>query len=474
MSTLVLDPITRLEGHLKVSVTLDANNNVTAAQATGNLYRDFENMLVGRVPKDASFLTQRICGVCPVSHAVASSKAIEQAAGYTPSLQGLLLRDLIQASNFIASNVLHFYQLALLDYVQGPQMHPWTPGYTQDFRFNATDSQTLINNYVTALSIRRQAHEMGAIFAGKLPHVGNVVPGGVTAKPSSTDITNFRNYLNTITAFIQNTYASDVNKLAAAYSDYYSVGKGYGNLISYGVFDTNTSGNKLFPAGTVTNGTVGSFTQTNIQEYVGHSWYSSPSGYNPESESTTPSFGKSGAYSWLKSPRYNGAPYEAGPLARTWVSGDYSHGVSVMDRHLARYTETNKIAVNMQTWLNQVAAGVNGSPSLGIAAPVSGSGIGLTEAPRGALGHWVSVANSVISHYQIVTPTCWNASPMDDAGNPGPIEKALIGTHVANTAQPVELLRIVHSFDPCTGCSVHVMSPEGVEMSNFVVQPLGV
>ena len=141
-----------------------------------------------------------------------------------------------------------------------------------------------------------------------------------------------------------------------------------------------------------------------------------------------------------------------------------------MDRHLARYTETSKIATNMSTWLSQVKAGVSGYTK--IAAPATGTGIGLTEAPRGALGHWVSVASSKISKYQIVTPTCWNASPMDDAGKVGPIEKALIGTHVVNTAQPVELLRIVHSFDPCTGCSVHVMSPEGIEMSNFIVQPI--
>jgi len=470
MSTIVLDPITRLEGHLKVSVTLDANNIVTAAESTGNLFRDFENMLIGRVPKDAAFLTQRICGVCPVSHAIASSKAVEAASGFTPNLQALLLRDLIQGANFISSNILHFYQLALMDYVQGPQVHPWTPGYSQDFKFSATDSQTLINNYVTALSIRRKASEMGAIFGGKLPHVGNVVPGGVTALPTSTDITNFKNYLNTITSFITNTYKNDVNKLASTYSEYYTVGKGYGNLISYGVFDTNASGSKLFPAGTVTSGVVGGFNAANIKEYVGHSWYSSPSGINPASETTTPSFGKSGAYTWLKAPRYNGTPYEAGSLARTWISGDYRNGVSVMDRHMARYTETAKIAANMQTWLNQIVAGASAFTNIG--APISGSGIGLTEAPRGALGHWVSIATSKISKYQIVTPTCWNASPMDDAGSVGPIEKALIGTHVADTTQPVELLRIVHSFDPCTGCSVHVMSPEGIEMSKFVVQPL--
>lgn len=472
MSTIVIDPITRLEGHLKVEVTLDANNNVTDAKAAGTLYRDFENMLIGRVPKDASFLTQRICGVCPISHAVASAKAIESVLKFTPSLQGILLRNLIQASNFVASQVLHFYHLALLDYVKGPQMSPWAPGYDQDFRFSATDSQNLINNYVTALSIRRQAHEMGAIFGGKLPHAANIVPGGVTAIPSSADKTKFQNYLNNIKTFVINTYQADINKLAATYSDYYNIGKGYGNLISYGGFDINTTGSKLFPAGTVTNGVIGTFDQSNIKEYVKHSWYSSPSGQLPASGTTTPNADKTGAYTWLKSPRYNNTPYEAGPIARTWLSGDYNRGVSVMDRHMARYVETAKLVTNMQTWLSQLVTDKTGYTNVG--TPASGAGIGFTEAPRGALGHWVSVASSKVSKYQIITPTCWNASPKDDNGNSGPIEKALIGTNVANPSQPVELLRIVHSFDPCTGCSVHVMSPEGVEMSNFIVQPLGV
>lgn len=471
MSTIVLDPITRVEGHLKIEVTLDSNNTVTSAKAAGNLYRDFENMLMNRPPKDASFLTQRICGVCPVPHAIASSKAVEKAKGFTPNLQALLLRSLILGANFLDSQITHFYHLSLMDYIQGPQMSPWTAGYSQDFRFSAADTQALTNNYVTALQIRRKANEMGAIFSGKLPHAANIVPGGVTAKPTATDITNFRNYLNEIQSFITNTYQADINKLVAAYSDYYSLGTGYANLITFGVFDTNTSGGKLFNAGTVTNGTVGAFSEANIKEYNKYSYYSSPTGQAPASGTTTPSYGKTGAYTWLKSPRYSNVPYEAGALARVWVSGDYRRGVSVMDRHMARYVETAKIASNMQTWLNQLTAGASAFTNIG--DPASGSGSGLTEAPRGALGHWTSVASSKISKYQIITPTCWNASPMDDSGNAGPIEKALVGTHVANTAQPVELLRIVHSFDPCTGCSVHVMSPEGVEMSKFIVQPLG-
>ncbi|MCX7923881.1 MAG: nickel-dependent hydrogenase large subunit [Clostridia bacterium] len=471
MSTIVIDPITRLEGHLKVEVTLDSNNVVTAAHVSGTLYRDFENMLINRVPKDAAFLTQRICGVCPVSHAIASAKAVEKAAGFSPNLQAILLRNLVQSSNYIASNILHFYHLALMDYVKGPQMSPWTPGYSQDYRFSQADNDALVNNYVAALSIRRKAQEMGAIFGGKLPHVANIVPGGITANPTSTDITNFRTYLNQIQSFITNTYQADVNKLAAAYGDYYNVGKGYSNLISFGVFDTTTSGNPLFPAGTVSNSVISTFNEANIKEFVKYSWYSSPSGQAPASGTTSPSYGKAGAYTWLKAPRYNNVPYEAGSLARVWISGDYRNGISVMDRHKARYVETAKLATNMQTWLNQITPGASAFTNLG--TPASGSGAGLTEAPRGALGHWVSVASSKISKYQIITPTCWNASPADDSGNPGPIEKALIGTAVANSAQPIELLRIIHSFDPCTGCSVHVMSPEGVEMSKFIVQPIG-
>lgn len=470
-TTLTLDPVTRLEGHLKIQVVLDANNTVIEAKAAGNLYRGFENMLLGRTPKDAAFLTQRICGVCPVSHAVASAKASESVLKFTPSLQGLLLRNIILGADHISSNILNFYHLSLMDYIQGPQMNPWTPGYNQDMRFSAADTQAFTSNYLTALTIRRKAHELGATFGGKLPHASNVIAGGVTAIPSADNINICKSYINEIQSFVNNQYQQDVNKLASAYSDYYNIGKGYGNLICYGVFDMNTSGQQLFPAGVVTNGVVNSFNVNNIKEYVGYSWYSSSSGINPASGTTSPSYGKSGAYTWLKAPRYNSVPYEAGPLARTWISGDYKRGVSVMDRHMARYIDTAKIVSNMQIWINQITVGLSGYTKVG--APTSGSGIGLTEAPRGAIGHWLSVANSQTSKYQIITPTCWNVSPKDDMGNPGPVEKALIGTYVANPSQPIELLRIVHSFDPCTGCSVHVMSPKGMEMSKFIVNPIG-
>lgn len=471
MSTIVLDPVTRIEGHLKVEVTLDTNNIVTAAKSTGNMYRGFENLLINRDPRDAIILTQRICGVCPVPHGVASVKAVESASRFTAAMQANLLRNLVNGANFIHSHILHFYHLAAMDYVQGPGMSPWTPFYQKDLRLSAANTQAIINNYKTALAMRRKANEIQALIGGIFPFVSNLVPGGVNASISATDVANFKKVLAELRSFIENVYQHDVNLIASAYGDYFEIGKGYGNLLSYGVFDTTASGGLLFPAGTVVNGTVGAFNQQNITEHVRYSWYSSPSAVHPGSETTTASYNKSGAYSWIKSPRYSNVAYEVGPLARVWVSGDYRRGISVMDRHAARVVEAIKIVTNMQSWIDQINQGGGNAYTAGV-IPVTGDGIGLTEAPRGALGHWISINNSKVARYQVITPTAWNASPMDDNGAVGPIEKALIGTKVADSTKPVELLRIVHSFDPCTSCSVHMLDPKGRDLSRFVVQPV--
>jgi len=187
---------------------------------------------------------------------------------------------------------------------------------------------------------------------------------------------------------------------------------------------------------------------------------------NPSGGKTNPVYPKAGAYSWLKAPRYEDAVYEVGPLARMWVNGDYQSGISVMDRHAARALETKKIAYAMKAWLNQLVEGNPYYTSLVI--PASAKGMGLTEAPRGALGHWESIRASVIDNYQCVVPTTWNASPMDDMDQHGPIEQALIGTTVSEPSQPIELLRIIHSFDPCLACAVHLIKPGG-EITKFIV-----
>lgn len=459
----VVDPVTRIEGHMKVEVTIDkvgGVNQITDARCTGTLFRGFENILAGRDPKDAPVLTQRICGVCPVSHAMASTLALDSAAGISAPANARILRNLVLGSNFIQSHILHFYLLAALDYVKGPNTAPWTPSWNVDIRSGAASAA---GNLPKAIEARRRAHEMGAVFGGHMPAPHTFVPGGFTAVPSAASISKFRTQLAWLTNFIRTVYIPDVETVASIYSDYHAIGKGPGNLLAYGVFDLNAAGtSKLLRRGFVnhaTPGTIRSVAVANITESVAHSWYQGTANLRPAAGVTTPVYPKTNAYSWLKAPRYSDQPYETGPLARMWVNGDYRSGISVMDRHAARANEALKVARAMNGWLDEL---VTGNPVYtAYKNPASGTGVGLTEAPRGALGHWVSISGGKIAKYQVITPTCWNASPMDGAGVKGPMEQALIGTPVAQADRPIEALRVIHSYDPCLSCAVHVMRPGG-------------
>ncbi|MHB1000011.1 MAG: nickel-dependent hydrogenase large subunit [Armatimonadota bacterium] len=459
-----IDPVTRLEGHLKIEVsvdTVDGVQQVVDAWASGTLFRGFESILVNRDPRDAQHITQRICGVCPVSHGMAAVMALDAAAKITIPTNARIMRNLVLASNFIQSHILHFYHLTLPDFIDGPNMPPWQPSWKEDKRFSAAASTTLVNHYVTALDMRRKAHEMGALFGGRLPDPPAFIPGGITTTPRSDRILKFKTYLNELVSFIRNMYIPDAESLASTYDDYYDIGRGWGHLLAYGVFDQDAAGtNKLLRRGRVLNGsyTVQSVDVNNIQERVTNSYYAnSTNNLRPSVGMTVPQFPKTGAYSWLKAPRYTGWPYETGPLSRMWINGDYRNGISVMDRHLARAYEALKIATAMQTWITQISStGAYYTPYI---PPVTATSYGLTEAPRGALGHWVQITNGKISRYQIITPTCWNASPREVGGQRGPIEKSLIGTPVENINEPVEVVRVIHSYDPCLSCAVHVMRP---------------
>jgi hydrogenase large subunit len=483
-----IDPVSRLEGHLKINVTVDQVNGVQQvvdAQASGTMFRGLETILVNRPPTDAPDITQRVCGVCPVSHGMAAVEALESAAGLQVPDNARIMRNLVLGANFVQSHILHFYHLAALDYIDGPAMPPWQPSWSADKRIDAATTGVLVGHYVTALDMRRQAHEMGALFGGRLPHPPAFVPGGFTNSVRPDRIANFQTYLSILLPFIQNTYLPDVAALASFYPDYFKIGGGAGNLLAYGVFDLDASGvSKLLKRGRVTNSSrggddgeggsrssAGSVDPTQITEQVSYSWYANSSNnLPPSSGATTPQYPKNGAYSWLKAPRYQNVPYEVGPLARMTVNGDYTNGISVMDRHKARALEALKVAQALQTWVAQL------NPSAPVyqqySTPGQASGMGLTEAPRGALGHWVSINNRKIANYQIVTPTCWNASPKDGAGHRGPLEQAVIGTPIANMAQPVEVLRVIHSYDPCLSCAVHVMRPkEGVRIFALGAHP---
>jgi hydrogenase large subunit len=461
----VMDPVTRIEGHLKVEVTIDWQDRelqVIDARCTGTLFRGFERVLQDHVPTDAPVLTSRICGVCPVSHTLAATLALEDATGFRPPTNARVLRNLELGANYLQSHILHFYLLAALDYVQGPQAAPWTPAWDVDLRKDRR-LRAMVDHLVQSIEARRLAHQMGAVFAGRMPTPHATMPGGYSAVPTAERISRFRSQLQTLTRFIERVYLPDVEALATVYNDYRAIGAGPGNLLAYGVFQLDDAGDQtLLARGAVTGGSdsVEPVATTVITEDVRHSWYDDlTDGLQPDSGQTVPQYPKNGAYSWLKSPRYAGQPYETGALARMWVNGDYRDGVSVMDRHLARGREALKVAEQMAVWVEQLdpAAPVYSD----FTVPVSGNGIGLTEAPRGALGHWLEVVNGRISHYQVITPTCWNSSPRDSSYVAGPMEQALIGTPIQDPERPVEALRVIHSFDPCLSCAVHVMRPEG-------------
>jgi hydrogenase large subunit len=475
----VVDPVTRIEGHMKIEIEVE-NNEIIDARCSGTLFRGFETILVGRAPWDASVITQRICGVCPISHALASVLALDDAAGWTPPANARILRNLTLASNFIQSHILHFYLLAVPDYVRGPQVSPWIPAWDVDIR---PGLEQLTEHLATnALNARRKAHEMGAIFGGRMPASHAIIPGGFTATPTTERIDLFLRYLQWLTSFINNTYLPDVNLLAQVYKDYFKVGKGCGNLMAFGAFQEDDEGRRTFFEGAYLEAGRGGIQaldesdSDSITESVTRSWYEeTTNGLTPAKGLTKPLYPKHNAYSWLKAPRLHGSPFEVGPLARMKVNGYYNGGISVMDRHSARARETRKIAIAMKRWLEELRLG---EPVFeGYESVTNGSGIGMSEAPRGALGHWIEISGGKISHYQVITPTCWNASPCDEEDIPGPMEKALIGTPIEDPERPIEALRVIHSFDPCLSCAVHVMKPKGeplvIECSSAFAAPAG-
>jgi hydrogenase large subunit len=456
----IIDPVTRIEGHMSVEVTID-QGKVTDARCTGTLFRGFEILLNGRDPWDAPIITQRICGVCPISHGMASVNALESAGNLRAPDNGRILRNLTLGANYIQSHILHFYFLAAWDFMKGPATSPWAPAWDVDIRIPATEPIT--GHLPKAIEARRRAHEMGAIFSGRMPTTNTFVPGGFTAIPTQQSIDKFRAQLVWLSDFIKNVYIPDALALGAVYSDYFSIGQGYKNLLAYGAFDLVAGGaQKLFKPGCTEAGKTGTPVSLNlneISESVSYSWYDERTNdLHPSQGTTMPMYPKSNAYSWLKAPRYYGKPFETGPLARMWVNSDYQRGISVMDRHIARAYEAQKVAGAMTTWLGQLRPGVSSyTNQTGV---TSGSGVGLTEAARGALGHWVSISAGRIAKYQVITPTCWNASPRDDQNLAGPMEKALIGTPVKDANKPIEVLRVIHSYDPCLSCAVHVIRPK--------------
>ncbi|MFA6055641.1 MAG: nickel-dependent hydrogenase large subunit [Thermodesulfovibrionales bacterium] len=572
MATITIDPVNRIEGHLKATVT-ESGGVVTAAELSGTLFRGFELILNKRDPRDAPIITQRICGVCPTSHSIASNMCLDTAlgitndpgttgtngnmgTGYSSSIpaNGRIIRNIIHGMDTVMSHITHLYHLSALDFINTstfPGMAPFLPSYTASDMIDGSSvlGSTLVVHYVQALAIRRKCHTAGALFSGRQPILNAMVPGGVTTLFSSTypltpqtgtdyDMygpynaadtkSKFKSLMTEIRTFINTTYIPDVVTVAGAYPALWSQGVGCQRLLSYGAFPTNSTGQLTLKRGIATGLVVTPFDQANVVEYVDGSYYNygilDAAALHPFDGKTSPNMG-SGGYSWLKSPRIMSGTTplvtEVGPLARmviSHVNGDkisvteddmlpanqlLGGGVlpaaytvsdlvgaalgvvgqpagalySALGRHAARALECKFIADAVAgtagavtSWVDQLVADAPCYTYKRIPKQIS-TGYGLIEVPRGSLGHWIKIEGRKIAKYQCVVPTTWNASPKDGAGQPGPAEAALIGSTIgANpTDQIINILRLLHPFDFCIACAVHVVTPEGKEKLKFAI-----
>jgi hydrogenase large subunit len=460
-----IDPVTRIEGHLKAEVEVK-DGAVVDARVFGGMYRGFEQILTGRDPRDAVQITQRICGVCPTAHATASALALDDAFNIKLTENGRIARNLILGANFLQSHILHFYHLAALDYVNGPDVAPFIPRYANnDVRVPKDINDVAVGQYLEALEMRKICHEMVALLGGKMPHVQGIVVGGTTEIPTREALNAYAERFKIVKKFIMEKYVPIVYLLAGPYGDLLKTGGGYHNCVAWGVFPMDDSGNTLLKRGVFTDGKDYPVDPALIKEYVKHSFFDdATTGLNPTMGKTIPDPNKAGAYSFIKSPRYNGKPHEAGPLARMWVTnpelskiGQEKLGVkkmrdigdaafSILGRHVARAEETAMVAGAVEQWLTEAVPG----KETFVPAPIpdSSEGLGLTEAPRGALLHYVNIKDQKIANYQVTSATIWNANPMDDMGQRGPMEQALIGIPVPDPANPVNVGRLIRSFDP--------------------------
>ncbi|MFY9780190.1 MAG: nickel-dependent hydrogenase large subunit [Candidatus Baltobacteraceae bacterium] len=564
MSRIVVDPVTRIEGHLRIEAEVEGGK-VRDAWSSSTMFRGIEIILQDRDPRDAWVFTQRICGVCTTVHAIASIRAVEAAIGSKPPPNVRLLRNLVIASQLIQDHVVHFYHLHALDwvdlvsalsadpaktaklaqsisdwplssatyfggvrdrltgFVHAGRLGPYANAYWGHPAYQLPPEANLLAaaHYIEALDFQRQFIQMHAILGGKNPHLQGFLVGGMATPidPNSQDTINFgtiaalRELAASARDFVSRVYLPDLLAIASFYKDWASIGRGVGNYMSYGEFpeDDDLKPALFVPAGIIRGrdlAHVEPLDQAHISEYITHSWYDYEGGddkpLHPFKGQTRPAYTgpappysrlhTDAKYSWLKAPRYRDEPMEVGPLARMLVAYAKGHhavksavdkalgalGVgpdalfSTLGRVAARGIETQVIADKMLDWVDELASNMergelrihDNSKWEPDTWPSDCWGAGFHEAPRGSLGHWVHIRNGTIVNYQCVVPSTWNAGPRDAMGNRGPYEQALLETPVAKPDQPLEILRTVHSFDPCMACGVHVLDVNGRELAN--------
>jgi len=563
MSRVVVDPVTRIEGHLRIEAQV-GGGVVEDAWSSSTMFRGIEIILKGRDPRDAWVFTQRICGVCTTVHAIASIRAVENAIGATPPPNAVLLRNLIMAAQMVQDHVIHFYHLHALDWVDAVsalsadskataklaqsisdwplssatyfdgvkarlnklvernQLGPLANAYWGHPAYALPPEANLmaVAHYLEALDWQREFIKMHAVLGGKNPHLQSFLVGGM-ATPVDPDkqasinlgsIAKLKSLIADARDFVRRVYIPDLLAIASFYKDWAGVGAGVGNYLVYGEYPED--GSLYLPSGVIRNrdlAGIEDFDPGKVSEYVTHSWYEYEKGddasLHPFQGETNPSYtgpeppyeflDTDAKYSWLKAPRYGGEPMEVGPLARMLVAYARGHervrelvdhvastlGVSLdalfstLGRVAARGIETQLLAERMDVWLDMLATNMgNGDLRIHDSSkwdpstwPAEAQGAGFHEAPRGALGHWVLIRDGAIANYQCVVPSTWNAGPRDAAGKRGPYESALLGTPVHDEEQPLEILRTVHSFDPCMACGVHVHDASGRERAHVRV-----
>ncbi len=463
----VVGPMTRVNGMWEIHVTLDGQNRVVEARSASPFWRGMELILQSRDPRDAPYLTERICGICSSAHGYAASLALEEAAGVEPPPNGILVRNVLLGADFLQNHIRHFYFLHMPAFVAGPEQPPFAPRFTTDLRIPRRVSETIYQGYFRAIDESRRAHELAALFSGKVPHGHGVVAGGATVHPDSEKILRALGMVSKLRSFIDEHYLPDVERIAEYYPDYFSIGGGTEGFFSFGAFPQAPHKKKTaIPGGVMLEGRREELDLSAIEEHVRFSYYDQESRQHPAKGTTEVALEKPGAYTFVKAPRYKGRALETGPIARMWFAGRYREEPSTLSRTVARALEARLIVDLIEEWL--LAMDPSSPVFEPFEVPEEGRGVGILGAMRGALGHWVEISSRRIARYQIITPSAWNCSPSDDTGRPSPVEAALLGVQVQNPEEPVELGRIVRSFDPCLSCATHVIKG-GRRLTSFQI-----
>lgn len=465
-TTITVNPVTRISGFLEIKAEVE-NRIIVDARSSGLLFRGFERMLQGRAPLDAVYFTQRICGICSAAHSMASSLALEAAMAVQPDINSRMIREFVHGCEFIQNHLRHFYQYTLPDFVKGPDINPLYGVTHKDFRLPKYLNEELSQHYVHSLDYSRQAHELLVTLGGKAPHNHGVFVGGITSDIDISKYTKLKSILDGIKQFVDGAMIEDCTIIGQYYPEYYNMGTGNKNLMTYGVFNYPEFKDIYYVGPAVyADGKREELVPALIEEDIKRSWYTAADNKNkPEGAYTEADADKPGAYSWVKAPRYKDLPMEVGPLARMYISGEYTRGISTMDRTMARVLEVRKIIGIMQNILGRIHE--YQTQQRQYVMPNKAFGRGLVDTTRGALGHWISIEDKSIKNYGIITPSVWNLSPRDNLGTRGTVESALIGTAIEDIRNPIEIGRIVRSFDPCVSCATHVY---GKNMDSFEIR----